>query len=321
MLVTKGMVTGVECSGPFDRVHCVACLIGKAPQQPYAQNGNQALGVGDLLHMDICGPYLVATPSGMKYFYVILNDCANFGFTTLLRLRSGAFEFYASTEAYIERTSGCSVRAVRLDGALEFTAGAMGRHFQSKGISIQVTAPYAHSQNGKAERYVRTLKDGGGQTLIADSGLPASLWGNAVLTVQYIRNRVPSLALPDGQTSYEVFFNKKPDLSHLRVWGCQCFVAIPKELRTKGGPRRFEGIFVGYEEGRIGWRVCDLQGRTHFSHDVIFNESSAGRRSRLPRSLPPPTDISVRPSRQRILDVVGDRFAEALDLSHSLRSS
>jgi len=68
--------------------------------------------------------------------------------------------------------------------------------------------------------------------LIADSRLPASFWGDAVLTVQYIWNCVPSSALPDGQTPYEVFFNKKPDLSHLQVWGCQCFVAIFKELHT-----------------------------------------------------------------------------------------
>ena len=319
-LVTKDVVTGIECSGSFDRIRCIACLIGKGPQQSYAHNGNRALGVGDLLHMDICGPYPVATPSGMKYFFVILDDCANFGFTTLLRLRSGAFSFYSSTEAYVERSTGRPVHEVRLDGALEFTAGVMGRHFQSKGISVQVTAPYAHSQNGKAERYVRTLEDGG-QTLIADSGLPASFWGDAVLTVQYIRNRVPTSTLPDNKTPFEVFFGKKPDLSHLRVWGCQCFVAIPSELRTKGGPRQFEGIFVGYEEGRIGWRVRDLQGRAHFSRDVIFNESSVGRRVRLPRALPPPADIAVRPSRQRILDIAGDRFAKALDLSNSIRSS
>jgi len=92
----------------------------------------------------------------------------------------------------------------------------MGRHFQSKGISVQVTAPYAHSQNGKAECYVWTLEDGG-QTLIADSGLPASFWGDAVLTVQYIRNRVPTSTLPDNKTPFEVFSGKKPDLSHLHI--------------------------------------------------------------------------------------------------------
>jgi len=118
------------------------------------------------------------------------------------------------------------------------------------------------------------LEDGG-QALLADSGLPGSFWGDAVLTMQYVRNRVPTSTLPVGFTPYEILHKKKPDLSHLRVWGCQCFVAIPGGLRDKAGPRRFEAIFVGYEENRVGWRVRDLQGAYHFSRDVVFNESSA----------------------------------------------
>lgn len=49
------------------------------------------------------------------------------------------------------------------------------------------------------------------------------------------------------------------------------------ELRTKGGPRRFEAIFVGYEENRIGWHVRDLSGTYHFSRNIIFNKSQPGR--------------------------------------------
>jgi len=102
-------------------------------------------------------------------------------------------------------------------------------------------------------------------------------------------------------------------------------MALPKELHTKGGPHHFEGIFVGYEEGRVSWRVCDLQdhtqGHTHFSCDVIFNKLSAGRHAWLPHSLPPPTDVVSGLSQQHILDISGDHFAEALDLSHSACSS
>lgn len=31
-LLMKALLTGVECSGSFDRIHCIACLIGKALQ-------------------------------------------------------------------------------------------------------------------------------------------------------------------------------------------------------------------------------------------------------------------------------------------------
>jgi hypothetical protein len=319
-LLTSKVVGGLTYTGSFSSVRCVPCLIGKAPQLPYPHNGNRADAIADLLHMDICGPFPVSTPAGCRYFFVILDDASNHGFSSLLHSRSDAFPFYKSTEAFIERATGRRVKATRMDGARELSSGEMGSYLRSRGITVQITAPYAHSQNGKAERYVRTLEDGA-QVLLADSGLPASFWGDAVLTVQYVRNRVPTSTIPDGATPFEVFHGKKPDLSHLRVWGCQCFVAIPPELRTKGGPRRFEGLFIGYEENRVGWRVRDLSGKVHFSRDVIFNELSVGRRSRFSRALPPPADISSRPSRQRILSVAGDHLAEALDLSSSSRDA
>ena len=56
-------------------------------------------------------------------------------------------------------------------------------------------------------------------------------------------------------------------------------MSIPPELRTKVSPRRYEAIFVGYEENRIGWHVCDLSGKYHFSRDVILNETTPGHLS------------------------------------------
>ena len=319
-LLNSDSASGLDYSGPFTALRCVPCIIGKAPQHPYSHNGNRAAAVGDLLHMDICGPFPVATPSGRLYFFSILDDTSNIGFTALLRSRVDAFPFYKNTEAYLERVTSRQVKAARMDGTRELSTGDMGKYLRSRGIEVQVTAPYAHSQNGKAERYIRTLEDGA-QVLLADSTLPSSFWGDAVLTVQYIRNRVPTSALSAGKTPFEVFHGKKPDLSHLRVWGCQCFVAIPPELRTKGGPRRFEALFVGYEESRVGWRVRDLAGKFHFSRDVIFNELSVGRRSRFSRALPPPDDTSPQSARGRILAIAGDHLAEAVDFSTSIRNA
>ena len=55
----------------------------------------------------------------------------------------------------------------------------MGTHLESKGIALQRTVPYAHQQNGKSERYIQTIEEGG-QALLADSGLPMSFWLDAV---------------------------------------------------------------------------------------------------------------------------------------------
>src|ERR1700678_2275388 len=138
---------------------------------------------------------------------------------------------------------------------------------------MQVTAPYAHAQAGKAERFVCTIEDGI-QTLLADAKLPSSFWGDAAVTTQYLRNRLPTSTLPMNTMPFEIMHKSKPDLSHLRVCGCQCFPAIPPELHTKGGPRRYEAIFVAYEENRIGWRVRDLTGKYHFTRDAVLTKQS-----------------------------------------------
>jgi hypothetical protein len=316
----KEYATGINFTGPFVHEHCVACIIGKSPQHSYSHHGHRASSIGELLHMDLCGPYPVQTPDGKRHFYVILDDHSNFGFLHLLRLKSEAFLAYCRTEAFIRRSCGKLVINVRVDGALELTKGDMAKHFDQHGIVVQRTAAYAHQQAGKIERYVRTIEEGG-QTLIADSGLPMLFWGWAVLTSQYLRNRLPTSTLDSNTTPFQVLTSKKPDLSHLRVWGCQCFPAIPTELRTKAGPRRYEAIFIGYEEARVGWLVRDLKGKVLFSRDVIFNEDLSGRFA-IPRtpssvdSIPPDTiqDTTTRPVRDRIRTYAGRDFDDALRL-------
>src|ERR1700678_2943715 len=295
--LTKDYVKGVRLEGPFVRDHCIPCIVGKSPHHPYSHNGHRASRVAELLHMDLCGPYPVQGPRGEKYFFSILDNKSNWGFTFGLKLKSDAFSCYLSTEAFLERSNGVIVLTVRCGGELELTAGRMGDHLTSKGIVVQRTVPYAHQQNGKSERYIRTVEEGG-QALLADSGLPMSFWLDAVLTRQYLVNRLPTSTLPENVTPFEVMTNgRKPYLSHLRVWGCECYVAVPNELRGKAGPRRFRAIFVGYEEHRVGWRVHNLEGKYSFSNDVIFNENLSGR---LGVSRPLLSSSSASPDRKSV---------------------
>ena len=51
-------------------------------------------------------------------------------------------------------------------------------------------------------------------------------------TTCYLVNRSLSSALED-KTPHEVLTGKKPSLSHLRVFGCDAYVHVPNEKRTK----------------------------------------------------------------------------------------
>lgn len=321
--LTKDYVTGVRLDGVFVTDHCIPCLVGKSPQRSYSLTGHRASKIGELLHMDLCGPFPVQAPHGEKYFFNILDDKSNWGFTYGLRLKSDAFQCYLKTESFLERSTSAVVLTVRSGGELELTAGKMGAHLASKGIVSQRTVAYAHKQNGKSERYIRTIEEGG-QALLADSGLPMSFWLDAVLTRQYLVNRLPTTTLPSNITPFESLMgDRKPDLSHLRVWGCDCYVAVPNETRGKAGPKRFRAIFVGYEEHRIGWRVRDLVGKYSFSNDVVFNENLPARLG-VPRSLAPiiPDTTVTSPSHRRVGDrprictAMGQAYDEVLELKH-----
>jgi len=287
-VLTKSYATGVVWKGTISREHCIPCLVGKSPQIPYSNKGNRAENVCDLIHMDTCGPYPVQTPHKERYFVIMLDDKSNYGNTTLLVRKNDVFVAWKHVTASWELLTGNKVRAVRLDGAKEFVEGALGDHLRNAGITMQITAPYAHPQAGKAERYVQTIADTA-QSLLADAKLPPSLWGRAVQTAQYLRNRLPTKTLSGKVTPHEVLTGKKPDLSHLRIWGCQCFVNIPVELREKGGPHRYEAVFVGYEEDRVGWWVRKIDGSFAFSRDIVFNENIPGHLSPRRKALPYPS--------------------------------
>ena len=54
--------------------------------------------------------------------------------------------------------------------------------------------------------------------LLNSSGLPQNLWGEAILTANFILNRVPHRKTQ--QTPYEKWKGRMPNLNYLKVWGC-----------------------------------------------------------------------------------------------------
>ena len=61
--------------------------------------------------------------------------------------------------------------------------------------------PETSCKNGVAERQIRTLKDMV-RSMIAHNILPESLWSEALNTVIYLLNRVPSKTVTKTHTSY-----------------------------------------------------------------------------------------------------------------------
>jgi len=73
----------------------------------------------------------------------------------------------------------------------------------------------------------------------------------------------------------------KPEVSHLRIFGCLVYIHLPKEKRRKLEPSWKKGTFMRYNETSKVYRIyIPGQCQIEVSRDVIFDEEVALRRFR-----------------------------------------
>ncbi|MEJ1821137.1 hypothetical protein, partial [Escherichia coli] len=73
-------------------------------------------------------------------------------------------------------------------------------------------------------------------------------WGYALETAAYLLNLVPSKSVE--KTPFELWFGRKPSLSHIRIWGSPAHVLNKKadKLEARSDAR----LFIGYPRGTKG---------------------------------------------------------------------
>ncbi len=106
--------------------------------------------------------------------------------------------------------------------------------------------------------------------MLKDSELSDNMWGEAVTTANYIRNRSPTSQ--NSKTPWELFSGKRPDVSNMRVFGATAYVHVPQPFRKKLDSHSQKGIFVGYELTSKVYRVLLDSGKMSIIRDVIFDE-------------------------------------------------
>ena len=66
---------------------------------------------------------------------------------------------------------------------------------------------------------------------------------------------------------------KETDLSHLKVFGCICYVHVRDELRTKLDAKAKKCIFLGYSLEHKGYKCYNpMTRKLRISHDVVFDQ-------------------------------------------------
>jgi hypothetical protein len=269
-----GLLNGLNASGePKLKAICEDCLFGKHATHPFNNTVQRETNVLDCIYVDIWGPASVQSAGGAKYFMLCMDGASSYRKVYFISSKTAEITLRIFKEFHVEseRQTGRKLKRVRLDMGREWCNTLWDSYTKEHGIILDFTTPYAHQQNGRAERSMRTLLDMA-RSMLADAGLAQKYWADAVQTAAYIRNFVPPANDP-AMVPAERWSQKRQDVSHLRAFGCTCYAHVPVEISpSKLSPRSVKLTMIGYFE-HTGYKLLDkATGKTFKSRDVVFDE-------------------------------------------------
>lgn len=271
LMSTGKMVLGMPEIKAQNEV-CKGCLMSKQVRSSFPRqatyNAKKAL---EIIHGDLCGPIAPATTAGNRYFFLLVDDFTRVMWVYFLKSKNETLEAFKNFRAKVEKGMERKIKIFRTDRGGEFTSKLFNAYCDEAGISRQFTAPYSPQQNGVVERRNRTVVEMA-RSFLKDKDLPSTFWAEAVRHSVYILNRFPTRAL-SGVTPYEAWSTRKPDIGHVRVFGCLTHMKIPANKVTKLSDRSKMVVNLGKEPGTKAYRVFDPEsGNVHVSRDVVFEE-------------------------------------------------
>ena len=108
--------------------------------------------------------------------------------------------------------------------------------------------------------------------MLLEASLSKVYWGYAVKCAAFVRNKCISQS-SRRKAPVELIGAGKAQLGDLHVFGCICYVHVPKEKRLKMDAKSKKSIFLGYSERSKGYIVQDTESsRVFVSRDVVFLE-------------------------------------------------
>ena len=228
---------------------CETCIEAKSTRAtfPTVVRNTKPL---DLIHSDVCDMSPIQSKGGNEYFITFVDDCTKFCYVYLMKSKDEAINKFSLYKEEIENQLEKKIKVVRSDRGGEYVS-PFGQFCADRGIVHEVTPPYSPQSNGIAERKNRSLKDMMNALLIS-SGLPQGMWGEAILTANYLLNRIPRK--DEDKTPFELFKGRAPTYKHLRVWGCLAKVMVPAPKQVTIGPKTVDAIFIGYAHNSNAYR-------------------------------------------------------------------
>lgn len=257
---------------------CEDCIMGKQSRRPFDSIVTRETEILGCVHVDLWGPASVQSTGGKLYMMLFVDGkgAHRAGYFLSHKDMHTTFDALEHFTANAERQTGKLLKKIRTDFGPEFVNSLWEEFCAKKGIIHTLTTPYSSAANGMVERCNRTVINLV-RTCLHDSGLGPSFWAEAVGYALYVLEFVPTSRNP-GTTPHESWTNEKPDVSHLRPFGCTVYAKIPDAINDgKLAPRSLKCILLGFY-GFGAYRVMDQDSGKNFrSRDVVFEEGVGHR--------------------------------------------
>ena len=271
----KGMVEGLSVTGDMNIPgQCEDCILGKRAAHPYDEEVIPEEDVLERVHIDMWGSASVRSVGGASYLMVLVDGGSAMKFGYPLSHKTGELTLQVFSEFHVaaERVTGKRLLKVQIDGEREWWNEKWDDYLRRHGITQDPdVTPYAHAQNGVAERAIRTVIQSV-RSLLFDARLPKSLWAEAALCAVYVQGPIPSSRHP-GVVPLEHWTGRKQDISHLHPFGCVAYAQVPAELvASKLDPRSIKYVLIGYY-GHGAYKLFDsATGAVIKAQNIIFEE-------------------------------------------------
>jgi hypothetical protein len=173
--------------------------------------------------------------------------------------------------AYVFTQFGRTIKAVQCDNGREFDNASSHTFFATNEVFLWMSCSYTSSQNGKADRFLRTINNML-RSLLFQASILTRYWVEGLRTVTYLLNRLPTKAI-STTSPYFTLHGVASSYEHLCVFGCACYPNLSAKAAHKLTPQSTRCIFLGYNADHKGYQCFDLTTNIVISQHVVFDET------------------------------------------------
>ena len=173
-----------------DEKKCEICIQAKMTKKPFSKSDRNFMML-ELVHSNVCESNGVLTRGGKRYFITFIDDFSRFTYVYLMINKDKSFDMFKCYKTEVENQKDKKIKILWSDRRCEYFPNDFSTFCEEHGLIHQSSAPYTPQQNGLVERKNKTLVDMV-NAMILSAKLPLNLWGEALLTVCHVHNRVPS---------------------------------------------------------------------------------------------------------------------------------